>query len=409
MLRHNSRGRNGVPSGATRTGKAPPPRPSAATGWAQPSIAPQHPKVRRPSVPHRSQRALHQQPGGTRRADDETASEDFRRFPLRGRRQGVWPDQVASLDSQEARLGYAQHIDQSAGPLDQRSTGGLTPMIDLGCYGIIGKMQDKSRLDQELVEDFVNNAHGNLDRVRDLLDRHRTIVNAAWDWGGGDWETGLGAAAHMGRRDIALLLLERGARMDIFTASMLGHLEIVRATIQAFPAALRWRGPHGITLLRQPRPVARPRHRLSTICDAAAKAPRAASGRVESRRDDGFRCALPILRQRVGANSLRTRRMGRAQRNPSLGPAARQLLGPRSIDTGCQRRSLVFCSTAGLTQLIGHLPSSTSASSRPTCRLRAGSKRAEADAVCALRMTLSILSIGLLSPGGSISSTSRPA
>jgi hypothetical protein len=53
-------------------------------------------------------------------------------------------------------------------------------------------MQDKSRLDPELVEDFVNNAQGNLDRVRDLLDRHKTIVDAAWDWGGGDWETGLG-------------------------------------------------------------------------------------------------------------------------------------------------------------------------------------------------------------------------
>ena len=61
-------------------------------------------------------------------------------------------------------------------------------------------------------------------------------------------------------------------------------------------------------------------------------------------------------------------------------------MGPRSIDTGCQRRSLVFCSTAGLTQLIGHLPSSTSASSRPTWRLRAGSKRADADAVCALML-----------------------
>ena len=60
-------------------------------------------------------------------------------------------------------------------------------------------MQDKSRLDPALVEEFVGNAHGNLDRVRDLLGRHETIVNAAWDWGDGDWETGLGAAAHMGQ------------------------------------------------------------------------------------------------------------------------------------------------------------------------------------------------------------------
>ncbi len=111
-------------------------------------------------------------------------------------------------------------------------------------------MQDKSRLDPALVEEFVGNAHGNLDRVRDLLGRHETIVNAAWDWGDGDWETGLGAAAHMGRRDIAQFLLEHGARMDIFAAAMLGHLEVVRATIQAFPQASRWRGPHGITLLK---------------------------------------------------------------------------------------------------------------------------------------------------------------
>jgi hypothetical protein len=54
----------------------------------------------------------------------------------------------------------------------------------------------------------------------------------------------------MGRRDIAQHLLEHGARMDIFAAAMLGHLDIVTATIQAFPQASRWRGPHGITLLK---------------------------------------------------------------------------------------------------------------------------------------------------------------
>jgi hypothetical protein len=60
--------------------------------------------------------------------------EDFRRLLLRARRQGFWPDSVAVLDSQKARLGYAQHTDQSAGPLDQRPTRGLTPVIDVGCY-----------------------------------------------------------------------------------------------------------------------------------------------------------------------------------------------------------------------------------------------------------------------------------
>jgi len=36
--------------------------------------------------------------------------------------------------------------------------------------------------------------------------------------------------------------------MDVFAVAMLGHLDIVRATIEAVPAARRWRGPHGIAL-----------------------------------------------------------------------------------------------------------------------------------------------------------------
>lgn len=101
----------------------------------------------------------------------------------------------------------------------------------------------------ELVQEFVGNAHGDLARVQQLIEQEPALINAAWDWGGGDWETGLGAASHMGRKDIALYLLERGARMDIFAAAMLGYLPIVQATIEAIPDARNWRGPHGISLI----------------------------------------------------------------------------------------------------------------------------------------------------------------
>ena len=74
------------------------------------------------------------------------------------------------------------------------------------------------------------------------------LVNAAWDWGGGDWESALGAAAHMGRRDIAELLLEHGARLDIFAAAMLGEVEVVRAMLTAHPELRNATGPHGIPL-----------------------------------------------------------------------------------------------------------------------------------------------------------------
>ena len=99
-----------------------------------------------------------------------------------------------------------------------------------------------------LVRDFVANAHGDLDFVRAALEDEPALLNAAWDWGGGDWETGLGAAAHMGRRDIAELLLDRGARMDVFAAAMLGEVEIVRAMLDAHPEAVAAKGPHGIPL-----------------------------------------------------------------------------------------------------------------------------------------------------------------
>jgi hypothetical protein len=115
-------------------------------------------------------------------------------------------------------------------------------------------MSDRpSPLDPQKVEAFVANAHGDLDAVRTLLAEEPALVNAAWDWGGGDWEAALGAAAHMGRRDIALFLLDHGARLDLFAAAMLGEVEIVRATLDAFPAARNARGPHGIPLVEHAR------------------------------------------------------------------------------------------------------------------------------------------------------------
>ncbi|HEY2295672.1 MAG TPA: hypothetical protein VGM86_33635 [Thermoanaerobaculia bacterium] len=41
------------------------------------------------------------------------------------------------------------------------------------------------RLDPDLVRDFVIAGHHDLNRVRELLDQHPTLINAAWDWGGG--------------------------------------------------------------------------------------------------------------------------------------------------------------------------------------------------------------------------------
>lgn len=110
-------------------------------------------------------------------------------------------------------------------------------------------MDTKPALSSDLVEEIVRVAHSDLDRTRELLSQEPALVNAVWDWGGGDFETALGAAAHMGRKDIANFLLDHGARLDIFAAAMLGKLEIVKASIAAYPDAINTPGPHGIPLL----------------------------------------------------------------------------------------------------------------------------------------------------------------
>lgn len=110
-------------------------------------------------------------------------------------------------------------------------------------------MDTKPALSSDLVEEIVRVAHSDLGRTRELLSQEPALVNAVWDWGGGDFETALGAAAHMGRKDIANFLLDHGARLDIFAAAMLGKLEIVKAAIAAYPDAVNTPGPHGIPLL----------------------------------------------------------------------------------------------------------------------------------------------------------------
>ena len=110
-------------------------------------------------------------------------------------------------------------------------------------------MEKKAALEAELVQEFVVKSHGDLERVKELLAQEPALINASWDWGGGDWETGLGGAAHMGRGDIARYLLDHGARLDLFAAAMLGKLEIVRATLDVYPDAINIPGPHGIPLI----------------------------------------------------------------------------------------------------------------------------------------------------------------
>ena len=105
------------------------------------------------------------------------------------------------------------------------------------------------QFDRARVKRFVIAGHANLPAVKAMLAEEPNLINGAIDWGNGDFETALGGASHMGRRDIAEYLLEHNARMDIFAATMLGQIDIVKAAIVAFPNIVNVPGPHGIPLI----------------------------------------------------------------------------------------------------------------------------------------------------------------
>jgi hypothetical protein len=108
-------------------------------------------------------------------------------------------------------------------------------------------------LPADLVKEMVGVSHGNLDRVRELVEARPALAKATWDWGFGDWESAIDAASHVGNRPIAEYLISKGARPTIFSAAMLGQLDVIKAWIAGSPGVQRTRGPHGITLLAHAR------------------------------------------------------------------------------------------------------------------------------------------------------------
>lgn len=105
------------------------------------------------------------------------------------------------------------------------------------------------QLDSKLVNEFVGKSHGAFKLVKEMIAKEPLLANAAWDWGNGDFESGLNAASHVGNRPIAEFLLEKGARMDVCAAVMLGLKGIVKEMLLVNPNLHTVRGAHTIPLL----------------------------------------------------------------------------------------------------------------------------------------------------------------
>jgi hypothetical protein len=100
-----------------------------------------------------------------------------------------------------------------------------------------------------LVKDFVSVCHGDFAKVKEMLAAEPRLLHASWDWGGGDFESGIEAAGHVGNREIADFLIEKGARVSVFQYAMMGELEIVKGLLTKFPAMRQSKGPHGLSLV----------------------------------------------------------------------------------------------------------------------------------------------------------------
>jgi hypothetical protein len=127
------------------------------------------------------------------------------------------------------------------------------PRRSLLIFGVPLVAQTLPNQDPGLVKEMVGASHSNLKRVKEFVEQDPSMVRATIDWGFGDWETAIGAASHVGNREIAEYLLARGAVPTIFSAAMLGHLSEVKGMVAAMPGIQRTYGPHGITLLAHAR------------------------------------------------------------------------------------------------------------------------------------------------------------
>jgi len=91
-------------------------------------------------------------------------------------------------------------------------------------------------LNPDQVRETVGQAHRSLEAGRALVEAAPLLVNACWDWGGGDFETPHQAAAHTGGREIAEYLLVHHARQDVYATAILGELKFVQTALARRPS-----------------------------------------------------------------------------------------------------------------------------------------------------------------------------
>ncbi len=109
-------------------------------------------------------------------------------------------------------------------------------------------MNATEEITQQMKDEFVGAAHGDVERVREMLEQNPGLATSVASWG----ETAIEAAAQMANREIADMLLAASAPLDICTAAVFGMADRVEAILEEDSGQINATGAHGIPLMYYP-------------------------------------------------------------------------------------------------------------------------------------------------------------
>ncbi len=99
------------------------------------------------------------------------------------------------------------------------------------------------------IKEFVIAGHGNLEKVKTMLEANPELLEVKHAWSETDLESALQATSHVGNAAIAMYLLEKGANLEITTSAMLGDVLAVKRFLDTNPRLIAATGGHSISLL----------------------------------------------------------------------------------------------------------------------------------------------------------------
>ena len=98
---------------------------------------------------------------------------------------------------------------------------------------------------QEEANQFIIECHFDIETVKRKLEADPALANA---YNPETIESALGAAGHIGREDIAEILLSNGAKPELAASAMLGKRDVVKAALDGDPNLATSGGAHNIPL-----------------------------------------------------------------------------------------------------------------------------------------------------------------